>query len=71
MRQPDCLGVGDFYYELSDDLQYAVAPVGSLKEEQGIEAYVAPVAAPWLRVSTNLPSINPATVCIPRCGWPA
>ncbi|HYN58680.1 MAG TPA: carbohydrate porin [Rubrivivax sp.] len=45
-RPLDYFGVGYFFYDLSNELQDAVAPVGSLKDEQGIEAYYAFVPAP-------------------------
>ncbi len=48
-RPLDYFGVGYFFYDFSDELQDAVAPVGSFKDEQGIEAYYAFVPAPWLR----------------------
>ena len=60
-RRPlDYFGVGYFFYDLSNELQDAVAPVGSLKDEQGIEAYNTFVPAPWLRLSANLQWVNPA-----------
>ena len=37
-RPLDYFGFGYFFYDLSDQLQDAVAPVGSLKDEQGVEA---------------------------------
>jgi porin len=60
-RRPlDYFGVGYFYYDFSDELQNAVAPLGSFKNEQGIEAYYAFVPAPWLRLTANLQWVNPA-----------
>ena len=59
-RPLDHFGVGYFFYGLSDQLQDAVAPVGSLKDEQGVEAYYTFVPAPWLRLSANLQWVNPA-----------
>jgi len=60
-RRPlDYFGVGCFYYDLSNELQDAVAPVGSLKDEQGIEAYYTLVPTPWLQLSANLQWVNPA-----------
>jgi porin len=53
-------GVGYFFYDLSDELQDAVAPIGSLKDEQGIEAYYTLVPVPWLRLTANLQWVNPA-----------
>ena len=59
-RPLDYFGVGYFFYDLSDQLQDAVATVGSLKDEQGVEAYNAFVPAPWLCLSANLQWVNPA-----------
>jgi porin len=59
-RPLDYFGVGYFFYDLSNELQDSVAPVGSLKDEQGIEAYYAFVPVPWLRLSANLQWVNPA-----------
>jgi porin len=59
-RPLDYFGVGYFFYDLSDQLQDAVAPVGSLKDEQGIEAYYTFVPTPWLLLTANLQWVNPA-----------
>jgi porin len=59
-RPLDCFGVGYFFYDFSDELQDAVAPVGSFKDEQGIEADGVYVPVPWLRLSANLQRVNPA-----------
>ncbi|MBN8509515.1 MAG: carbohydrate porin [Burkholderiales bacterium] len=59
-RPLDTFGVGYFFYDFSDELQDAVAPVGSFKDEQGIEAFYAFVPAPWLRLSAHLQWVNPA-----------
>jgi porin len=59
-RPLDYFGVGYFFYDLSDQLQDAVAPVGSLKDEQGVEAYYTFVPAPWLRLTANVQWVNPA-----------
>jgi porin len=64
-RALDYFGVGYFYYDFGDELRDAVAPVGSLKDEQGIEAYNAVVPAPWLRLTANLQWINPANGAYP------
>ncbi len=37
-RALDHFGVGNFHYDLGDQPQDAVAPVGSLKDAQGVEA---------------------------------
>jgi porin len=59
-RPLDYFGVGYFYYDFSDKLQDAVAPVGSFRDEQGIEAYYAFVPTPWLRLTASLQWVNPA-----------
>ncbi len=59
-RPLDYFGVGYFFYAFSDELQNAVAPVGSFKDEQGIEAYYVYAPTPWLRLSANLQWVNPA-----------
>jgi porin len=59
-RPLDYFGVGYFYCDLSNELQDAAAPVGSLKDEQGIEAYYTFVPAPWLRLTASLQWVDPA-----------
>ncbi len=59
-RRLDHFGVGNFHYDLGDQLQDAVAPVGSLKDEQGVEACYTFVPAPWLRLTANVQWVNPA-----------
>jgi len=64
-RALDYFGVGDFYYDFSDELRDAVAPVGCFKDEQGIGAYNAVMPAPWMRLTANLQWINPANGAYP------
>jgi porin len=59
-RPLDYFGVGYFFFIFSNELQNAVAPVASFKDEQGIEAYYAFVPAPWLRLTADLQWVNPA-----------
>ena len=59
-RPLDYFGVGYFFYDFSDELQDAVAPVGRFNDEQGIEGYYTFVPAPWLRLTANLQWVNPA-----------
>ena len=59
-RPLDYFGVGYFFYDVSDQLQDAVAPVGSLEDEQGVEAYYTFVPAPWLRLTANVQWVNSA-----------
>jgi porin len=59
-RPLDYFGVGYFFYNFSDELQDAVAPVGSFTDEQGVEAYYVFAPTPWLRLSPHLQWVNPA-----------
>ena len=59
-RPLDYFGVGYFFYDISDELQDAVAPVGSFQDEQGVEAYYVFAPTPWLRLSPHLQWVNPA-----------
>jgi porin len=59
-RPLDYFGVGYFFFNFSDELQNAVAPVGRFDDEQGIEAYYAFVPTPWLRLTADLQWVNPA-----------
>lgn len=60
-RPLDYFGIGYFYYNFSNELKDAVAPIGSFQDEQGMEAYYCLAATPWLRVTADLQWINPAT----------
>jgi porin len=59
-RPLDYSGVGYFFYDLGDELQDAVAPVGSFKDEQGVEAIYVFSLTFWPRLSANLQWVNPA-----------
>jgi porin len=59
-RPRDYFGIGYFNYDFSDQLQDALAPAGSFKDEQGFEAFYAFVPVPWLRLTANLQWVNPA-----------
>jgi porin len=59
-RPLDYFGVGYFYYDFSDQLQSAVAPLVNFQDEQGVEAYYTFVPVPWLRLSADLQWVNPA-----------
>jgi len=48
---------GDF----SDDLHGALAPVGTFKDEQGVEVYYVFALTPWLRLSGSLQWVDPAS----------
>ncbi len=60
-RPLDYFGVGYFFYNFSNDLQDAVARVGSFKDEQGVEAFYVLAVTPWLRLTADLQWVNPAT----------
>jgi porin len=59
-RPLDHFGIGYFFYDFSDDLQGALAPIGSFKDEQGVEAYYVFALTPWLRLSASLQWVDPA-----------
>jgi porin len=60
-RPLDYFGVGYYFYNFSNELQDAVAPVGSFTDEQGVEAYYVFALTPWLRLTADLQWVNPAT----------
>jgi porin len=60
-RPLDYFGGGYYFYNFSNELQDAVAPVGSFTDEQGVEAYYVLSVTPWLRLSADLQWVNPAT----------
>jgi porin len=52
--------VGYFYYNLSDDLQDELTPVGDrLDNEQGAEAYYSFAVTPWFFVTCDLEYVAP------------
>lgn len=59
-RPLDYFGVGYFYYNFSDELQTAVAPIGRFDDEDGVEGYYTFVPAPWLQLTADLQWVNPA-----------
>lgn len=60
-RPLDVFGLGYFYYDFSDDLQNATAPLVKFDDEQGLELFYNFAVTPWFRVSADLQWINPAT----------
>ena len=60
-RPLDYFGVGYFFYNFSNELQDAVANVGSFKDEQGVEAFYVLAVTPWLRLTADVQWVNPAT----------
>lgn len=53
-------GIGYYYYNLSDDLQSAVARALPLDDEQGVEIYYNFALTGWLRLTADLQWIDPA-----------
>ena len=60
-RPLDYFGAGFFHYNFSSALKDAIAPIGSFRDEQGVEAYYCLAATPWLRLTADLQWIDPAT----------
>lgn len=60
-RPLDVFGIGYFYYNFSDDLQSATAPVTNFDDEQGAEVFYNLAGTPWLHVSADLQWIDPAS----------
>jgi porin len=59
-RELDSFGFGYFYYNLSDDLQAELTPVGErLSDEQGAEVYYSFAVTPWFFVTADLEYITP------------
>lgn len=59
-RPQDSFGLGYFYYNFSDDLRSAVAPLVKFNDEQGLEAFYNVAITPWFHVTADLQVINPA-----------
>lgn len=58
-RSRDKWGIGYYYSTLSDPLKDAVAPLTTLRDEQGVEAFYEFAVAPWFSVGTDLQVIRP------------
>lgn len=59
-RPLDSFGVGYFYYNFSDDLKSAVAPLVNFDNEQGAEIFYNLAVTPWFRVTADLQWIDSA-----------
>lgn len=59
-RPDDVFGIGYYYYNLSDDLQSAVAAALPLDDEQGVEIFYNCALTGWLRLTVDLQWIDPA-----------
>lgn len=59
-RPDDSFGIGYFYFNFSNELQRAVAPVADFQNEQGVEIFYNIAVAPWLNISTDLQWVEPA-----------
>jgi porin len=60
-RPQDYFGVGYFYYDFSNDLQNALAPLKQYNDEQGFEVYYTAAVLPWLKITADVQAVNPAT----------
>lgn len=60
-RPNDVFGVGYFYYNFSDELQGATAPIINFDNEQGVEMFYNFAVTPWFKVSADLQWLEPAT----------
>jgi porin len=60
-RERDTVGLGYYYYDFSDKLQSAVAPLIKIDDEQGFEIFYRMEVTPWCSVSADLQIVNPAT----------
>ena len=60
-REKDTVGLGYYFYEFSDDLQSAVAPLIKIDDEEGFEIFYRMEVTPWCSVSADLQIVNPAT----------
>ncbi len=60
-REKDTVGLGYYFYDFSDDLQSAVAPLIEIDDEQGFEIFYRMEVTPWCSVSADLQIVNPAT----------
>jgi porin len=60
-REHDTIGLGYYYYDFSDDLQSAVAPLIELDDEQGLEIFYNMEVTPWCHISADVQIVNPAT----------
>ena len=60
-RPLDVVGLGCFYYNFSDDLQDATAPLAEFDDEQGLELFYNMAVTPWLHITADLQWVNPAT----------
>jgi porin len=58
-RSNDVAGIGYFYYNFSDDLQSAVAPLVDFEDEQGVEVFYSLEVTPFFSVSADLQWIDP------------
>lgn len=59
-RPLDVFGLGYYYYDFSNDLQDATAPLIEFQDEQGLEMFYSLAVTPWFRLTADLQWINPA-----------
>lgn len=56
----DNWGVGYFYYSVSDPFKEALAPIVSIRDEQGLEIFYNHSLTPWFVLGLDLQIISPA-----------
>ena len=59
-RPRDVCGLGAFFYDFSDTLQNAVAPLVTFDDEVGFEAFYNFAVTPWFRVTADVQVVDPA-----------
>jgi porin len=60
-RPHDSFGLGYYFYNFSNELQEAIAPVIGVGDEQGVETFYSLAVTRWFRVGANLQVVAPAT----------
>ena len=60
-RPHDSFGIGAYWYDFSDDLQDAAAPIADFDNELGVEAWYSLGLAPWFNLTADLQLDDPAS----------
>ena len=55
------LGIGAYYYDLSDTLQNSLDPLVNFHDESTIEAYYSWAMKSWLQLGADIQYIDPAS----------
>ncbi len=59
-RPHDSFGLGCYFYNFSNDLQDALAPVIGVDDERGLELFYRLAIARWFRIGANVQVVDPA-----------